>query len=527
MIPRLDQKPRRLALRSLATLGCFVSVITLQSIAATKIMPLGDSITQGGINGAGPAYASYRYPLFYKLTGAGHAVDFVGTFTVLHNNATANATLYPNYNTTFDKNHQADWGKKAVYLDTYITSWLNALPTGGKPDIAIINIGTNDAAGGTPVATFTNQVNGIIAKLRAANPNITIVLSNLMVIPSYQAAFTNINNAIAGIVTAQNTTASRVVLADIASGLPSGSRYDGIHPNAIGEEHLATVYFNALQPFLGSGTASVTVDNAQSAEVTLIGSWNASTVAPGYYGTNYIHDNNTDKGVKAAMFMPSTLPGNGDYLVYTRWITDPNRATNVPIDVVTAGGTSTFVVNQQQNGGTWNLLGGVHTLNASTAEVTFRNAGTNGYVFADVVRFIPATGPVVDNTDAAVTLVGSWAASTATAGYLGSNYFHDGAAGKGTKSVSFKPAVSATGNYLVFARWPAEINRATNVPVDIVTSNGTTATVLVNQQQNSNTWNLLGTYSLAAANAEVRIRTTGTTGYVVADGVRVVPAPVQ
>lgn len=510
--------------RRLFSLRMIASLLALSggaAEAAIKIMPLGDSITQGGINGAGSAYASYRYPLFYKLKDGGHDIDFIGSFTAL-NNGTPNPTLYPNYNTTFDQNHQADWGKKAAYLDANLTAWLNALPAGGKPDIALINIGTNDAAGGTPVTTFTAQLNSIIGKLRASNANVTIVISNLMVIPSYQTAFNQMNTAIANVVATQNTPASRVVIADIASGLPAGSRYDGIHPNAIGEEHLATVYWNALQPFLPTG--AVTVDNSQTANVTLTGSWNASTVTPGYYGANYLHDNNSAKGSKAVAFrMP--IPADGDYLVMTRWVAEPNRASNVPIDIVSATGTTTVLVNQQLNGSLWNLIG-YETFSAATAEVKFRTTGTNGYVVADAVSLLAAEGITVDNSEAArVTTVGTWPASTGTAGFLGANYFHDENTGKGTKSVSFKPALAATDLYLVYARWPAEVNRATNVPIDIVTSNGSVSTVTVNQQLNSNRWVLLGTYNLAPANAEVKFRTTGTNGFVVADGLRVIPVP--
>ncbi len=129
----------------------------------------------------------------------------------------------------------------------------------------------------------------------------------------------------------------------------------------------------------------------------------------------------------------------------------------------------------------------------------------------------------VDNADTAHTAsTGAWTSSTSTPGYLGTDYVHDGNTAKGTKTFSFLPPVTAAGNYLVYARWPADTNRATNVPIDIIKADGTTSTVTVNQQLNSNTWVLLGVFPLSPANAEVRIRTTGTTGYVMADGVRVV-----
>lgn len=129
----------------------------------------------------------------------------------------------------------------------------------------------------------------------------------------------------------------------------------------------------------------------------------------------------------------------------------------------------------------------------------------------------------VDNLDTANTAsTGFWTSSTSTPGYLGLNYAHDGNSAKGTKTFSFLPPITSSGNYLVYARWPAGGNRANNVPVDIIQSSGTVSTVTVNQQINSNTWVLLGTFSLSPANAEVRLRTTGTNGHVIADGVRVI-----
>lgn len=133
---------------------------------------------------------------------------------------------------------------------------------------------------------------------------------------------------------------------------------------------------------------------------------------------------------------------------------------------------------------------------------------------------------VVDNADTArVTESGTWTSSTSTAGYFGSNYVNDGNTAKGTRTFSFKPPVTTARNYKIYARWTSGTNRATNVPIDIVKSDGGISTVVVNQQAGGSQWNLLGTYALGASNAEVRIRTDSTNGYVIADAVYIVPAP--
>ena len=275
-----------------------------------------------------------------------------------------------------------------------------------------------------------------------------------------------------------------------------------------------------------AAAATVTVDNTSTADIETTGTWVASTANAGYYGTDYSHDDNTGKGTKTFTYLPPLL-ADSEYMVYARWPAAVDNATNVPIDVVSSNGSvSTVTVNQQLNGAQWNLLG-VYNLAVLNAEATIRTTGTNGFVAADAVLFqpVPMTGVIiVDNTTTAyVASTGTWTASTSVPGYLGMNYVHDGNIDKGTKTFSFKPAIVTAGDHLVFLRWPAGTNRASNVPVDIIKADGSVSTVTVNQQLNNNAWVALGVFPLSSTNAEIKIRTTGTNGFVMVDGLRVVP----
>ena len=155
------------------------------------------------------------------------------------------------------------------------------------------------------------------------------------------------------------------------------------------------------------------------------------------------------------------------------------------------------------------------------------SALTGKYYEWDYSRVYLRTEPVQDNTDATgVTITsgtGGWIPSSSVPGYIGTNYLHDGDTGKGTKSVQYTPTLSESGTYNVYMRWTAGVGRATTVPVDIVKANGTTATVTVDQTANGAAWNLLGTYALSKTNASLTIRTTGTSGSVIADAVRFTP----
>jgi hypothetical protein len=133
---------------------------------------------------------------------------------------------------------------------------------------------------------------------------------------------------------------------------------------------------------------AVTVDNEDGpAGVAIQGAWSASVFSAGYYKTNYLHDQNADKGAKSVTFRPD-LPANGMYAVAVWYPAQPINATNVPVDIVSVDGTNTAVVNQRVNGGMWFPIG-THTFFAGTNGcVAVRTAGTTNHVLADAVRFM-------------------------------------------------------------------------------------------------------------------------------------------
>jgi hypothetical protein len=140
------------------------------------------------------------------------------------------------------------------------------------------------------------------------------------------------------------------------------------------------------------------------------------------------------------------------------------------------------------------------------------------------VNAVTAGPIIVDNTNGqnSVVLSGKWTVSTSVSGYWGRNYLHDGNSGKGSKSVRFIPNLPQSGRYEVAIWYNANSGRARNVPVDIVSADGT-RTVTVDQRSNGGRWVVLGTNNFAiGTSGSVRIRNTGTSGYVVADAVRFV-----
>ncbi|MDG4821347.1 FAD-dependent oxidoreductase [Asanoa sp. WMMD1127] len=133
--------------------------------------------------------------------------------------------------------------------------------------------------------------------------------------------------------------------------------------------------------------AGEVIVDSHDASVTRAGTWVSSTSIGGYWGRDYEHDGNTAKGVNRLRFRP-TLPSAGTYTVYLRWTADPNRASNVPIDIVHAGGLTTRTVDQRGSGGQWVPVGAYSFAAGTGGSLLVRTENTNGYVVADAARWV-------------------------------------------------------------------------------------------------------------------------------------------
>jgi hypothetical protein len=133
-------------------------------------------------------------------------------------------------------------------------------------------------------------------------------------------------------------------------------------------------------------------------------------------------------------------------------------------------------------------------------------------------------GILVDDNEA--VLQGFAAISHSSQGFVESGYRHDENTSKGTMSARFVPDLPRAGSYRVGIAYPANSNRATNVPVVIRHAQGET-TVRINQRlkpQGTAPFHALGTFDFAAGKAGwVEIRNTDTDGHVVVDAVQWLP----
>lgn len=209
----------------------------------TKIMPLGASRVQGfpGI------FESYRYELWKDLVDGAFEFDFVGT-----NKDLWEYESHKNY--CFDNEHEGSSGWTAAKINKNIDTWLKSV---GDVDIVLFSSpGGNDALGGADFNGIVANINAIIDKIQAHNPNITIIVEQLapgkssFMTDAYKLLFAQMKTVIAQIASSQTTSTSKVIVVDMATGFTDDMLADDIHYNKAGAEFIAERYYNKLVPHL-------------------------------------------------------------------------------------------------------------------------------------------------------------------------------------------------------------------------------------------------------------------------------------
>jgi lysophospholipase L1-like esterase len=209
-----------------------------------KIMPFGDSITQG-FNVAG----GYRAPLFHLALAAQHDITFVGS---------ASDYSVPMVDgVTFPRNHEGHGGYTiegnngiAQFVSTSIPSY--------KPNIITLMIGTNDINGNVNVSDAPNRLGKLLDSIFMRDPNILVIVAQI--VPSRTDGTNNAiktyNAAIPNLVSTRVSNGQHVVLVDMYGGFTGDANYkqsllaDNLHPNQAGYNLMADIWFKALSPYL-------------------------------------------------------------------------------------------------------------------------------------------------------------------------------------------------------------------------------------------------------------------------------------
>ena len=117
-----------------------------------------------------------------------------------------------------------------------------------KIDIFILELGINDAFRGVPVDQIQNNLQQIIDKVKARNPNVRLVIAGMQ-LPNYAADdYVSTFGKIFAELATKNSAALVPYLLEGVAGDPSLNLPDSIHPNAAGQRILAENVWRVLEP---------------------------------------------------------------------------------------------------------------------------------------------------------------------------------------------------------------------------------------------------------------------------------------
>ncbi len=201
-----------------------------------KILPLGDSITEGMVPNTNPTQfnGGYRVKLFELAVGDGKNITFVGT----RSNGPNTVAGRP-----FPKNNEGYSGIRISALDQqHVPSKL------AGAHIVLLHIGTNDMSQGGSSAP--EQLEPLIDQIIEALPDSLLVVSNIIPFPPAQGATNTYNATIPGIVAERAAEGAHIIFVDQNSEYPTSTLTDSVHPNAEGYAYMGGVWYEAIKSYL-------------------------------------------------------------------------------------------------------------------------------------------------------------------------------------------------------------------------------------------------------------------------------------
>src|SRR5689334_1234848 len=226
---------RRLIVSAVALLTATLSAAApavAESNGGTRIMPLGDSITDGTQVPGG-----YRIGLWQRFGSAGYRVDFVGS-------------QFNGPSSLGDHDHEGHPGWRIDQIDANIVGWLTTY----QPHSVLLHIGTNDILQNFNVSGAPGRLSTLIDHITATVPTAEVFVAQIIPLAnaSQENAVRTFNAAIPGIVQGKVAAGKHVHLVDMHSALTAADLTDGIHPTANGYDKMAAVWYTALRSVAGS-----------------------------------------------------------------------------------------------------------------------------------------------------------------------------------------------------------------------------------------------------------------------------------
>ena len=208
--------------------------------APVRIIPIGDSVTEGGR--VDRKEYTYRWPLARFLEDEGVCFEFIGS----HSSGFDPQVRWPKPR---DSVHEGYYGATTSQVRDMLLGSLPALPA---PEIALVHLGTNDS----PRAFGRDTVRAmrdIVHLLREANPRVVILIGQIK-LEALRGAVVHLR--LARLAAMETTVLSPVVTVNQYSNWNSdpasreADTFDGVHPNLRGQRKMAEAWLSAMRPYL-------------------------------------------------------------------------------------------------------------------------------------------------------------------------------------------------------------------------------------------------------------------------------------
>ena len=121
-------------------------------------------------------------------------------------------------------------------------------------DIFVLELGANDGLRGLPVKETKQNLQDIIDRVKAENPETKIVLAGMQIPPNLGYEYTDDFKAIYPDLAKKNNIVLIPFLLEGVAGNPKLNQDDGIHPTAEGQQIVAENVWEVLEPMLKKET---------------------------------------------------------------------------------------------------------------------------------------------------------------------------------------------------------------------------------------------------------------------------------
>ena len=198
--------------------------------APLRIMPLGSSSTVGA---GSLRTAGFRGPLEDLLARDGISFDMVGS--------QRSGPL-----SMADPDHEGHGGWTMDRMQPNLAGWM----TSQKPDIVLLQVGTNDLISGVGAAITADRLDAMLRTIRATSSAYVVVAGVWAPLRTRLPARTDYARLAAAVVDRHRAAGEPVTFVDTSTLLGPTDLYDGLHPAASGYRKIAAMWEREIRGYV-------------------------------------------------------------------------------------------------------------------------------------------------------------------------------------------------------------------------------------------------------------------------------------